>query len=119
MQDYGLVQHVLTPTRGANVLDLLLTNYNDLISDIKIREGLGFSDHASIYCLLNLLPPKQSHTTRMLYNYSKANFTEFRDCLQKIPWDVASSEDIDNWWLKWKDLFFTAVDCHVPCVRWR
>ena len=72
------------------MLDLLLSNYSDLVSNVEVCEGLVNSDHASVHCLLNLLPPKQSHSLRVLYNYSKADFDEFRTCLDNIPWDVAT-----------------------------
>ena len=34
MQDCFLTQHVLEPTRGSNVLDLVLSSQNELINDL-------------------------------------------------------------------------------------
>jgi len=40
-----LSQHVLHPTRGKSVLDLILTRDPDLLSNIQIIDHLGHSDH--------------------------------------------------------------------------
>ena len=36
-QDSFLTQHVLEPTRGENVLDLVVSSQNDLVDNIKIH----------------------------------------------------------------------------------
>ena len=40
-----LTQHVLTPTHDDSILDLVLTNEPDLISDVSVINSLGSSDH--------------------------------------------------------------------------
>ena len=44
-QDYFLTQHVLEPTRGGNVLDLILSSQNEIVDNVKVHEPLGSSDH--------------------------------------------------------------------------
>ena len=41
IQDCFLTQHVLEPTRGGNVLDLVFSSQNELVDNIKIGEPLG------------------------------------------------------------------------------
>ena len=48
-QDSFLTQHVLEPTRGENVLDLVLSSQNKLVDNVKIHEPLGNSDHNKIH----------------------------------------------------------------------
>ena len=40
MQSSFLSHHVLEPTRGENVLDIVLLSYKNLVADIKICEPL-------------------------------------------------------------------------------
>ena len=49
----------------------------------------------------------------MLYNYKKADFDKFHKSLASVPWHLAEVEDIDVWWIHWKDLF-TATNDTVP-----
>ena len=44
-QDCFLTQHVLEPTRGWNVLDLILSTQNELVDNVKVHESLVSSDH--------------------------------------------------------------------------
>ena len=48
-QDCFLTQHVLEPTRGGNVLDLMLSYQNELVDNVKVHEHLGSSDHNQIH----------------------------------------------------------------------
>ena len=47
-QDCFLTQHVLEPTRGGNVLDLILSSQNELVDNVKVHKLLGSSDHNQI-----------------------------------------------------------------------
>ena len=48
-QDCFITQHVLEPTRGGNVLDLILSSQNELVDNVKVHESLGSSDHNQIH----------------------------------------------------------------------
>ena len=48
-QDCFLTQHVLEPTRGGNVLDLMLSSQNEFIDNVKVHEPLGSSDYNQIH----------------------------------------------------------------------
>jgi len=49
IQGCFLTQHVLEPTRGGNVFDLLFSSQHELVDNIKICEPLGSSDHNQIH----------------------------------------------------------------------
>ena len=44
-----LSHHVLKPTRGENVLDLVLSSQHKLVDNVKIHEPLGNSDRNQIH----------------------------------------------------------------------
>ena len=45
IQDSFLTQHVLEPTSGENVLDIVLSSQKELVDNVKIHEPLGNIDH--------------------------------------------------------------------------
>ena len=45
IQESFLTQHVLEPTRGENVLYIVLSSQKELVDNVKIPEPLGYSDH--------------------------------------------------------------------------
>ena len=49
IQESFLTQHVLEPTRGENVLDIVLSSQQELVDNVKMHELLGNSDHNQIY----------------------------------------------------------------------
>ena len=48
IQESFLTQHVLEPTRGENVSDIVLSSHKELEDNVKIHEPLGNSDHNQI-----------------------------------------------------------------------
>ena len=49
IRDSFLTHHVLEPTRGDNILDLVLSSQNELVDNVKIHEPLGSSYHNQIH----------------------------------------------------------------------
>ena len=54
IQDCFLTQHVLKPTSGGNVLDLVFSSQNELVDNVNICEPLGASDHNQIHFSITL-----------------------------------------------------------------
>ena len=53
-QDSYLTQHVLEPTNGENVLDIVLSSQKELVDNVNIHEPLGNSDHNQIHFDINV-----------------------------------------------------------------
>ena len=49
IQESFLNQHVLEPTRGENVLDIVLSSQQELVDNVKMHEPWGNSDHNQIH----------------------------------------------------------------------
>ena len=49
IQDSFLTQHVLEPTRGENVLDIVFSSQNEFDHNVKIYEPQRKSDHDQIH----------------------------------------------------------------------
>ena len=54
IQESFLTQHMLEPTRGENVLDIVLSSKQELVDNVKIHEPLGNSDHNQIHFNINV-----------------------------------------------------------------
>ena len=54
IHDSFLTQNVLEPTRGENLLDLVLSSQKELADNVKIHEPLGNSDHNQIHVDINI-----------------------------------------------------------------
>ena len=53
-QDSFLTQYVLEPTRGENVLYIVLSSQKEFVDNVMICELLGCSDHNQIYFIIKV-----------------------------------------------------------------
>ena len=86
IQDSFLTQHVLEPTRGENVLDIVLSSQKDLVDNVKIFEPLGNSDHNQIYFDINVKSESKNKKTYKR-NFHKGNYKDMRKYLAKLDWN--------------------------------
>ncbi|KAK2175443.1 hypothetical protein NP493_731g01015 [Ridgeia piscesae] len=54
VQDSFLTQHVLEPTRGENVLHIVLSSQKGFVDNVKICEPQGCSHHNQIYVIIKV-----------------------------------------------------------------
>ena len=94
MNDIASVQHVMTPTRGTNVLDLFFTNDNQLVENVEILRDTTVSDNDSIHITTNLVKSNircksnvlsNNKTTFNYFNFQKADWERVRPC-RTITW---------------------------------
>ena len=77
--DAYLYQNVQEPTRvcmgqQSNILDLFMTNSEEMVNDLMISSPLGSSDHCSLLFNLNSIPPmKPTDKAPTTDNYYKGN----------------------------------------------
>ena len=77
IQDSFLTQHVLEPTRGENVLDIVLSSQKELVDNVKICEPLGNSDHNQIHFDINVKSEGKNKKTYKR-NFHKGNYKDMR-----------------------------------------
>ncbi|CAG2196936.1 unnamed protein product [Mytilus edulis] len=104
LQDNFLYQHTTKPTRwrGADTphtLDLLITNEEEMISNLEYMSPLGKSDHCVLSfdfnCYVNI---KRAPKIANLYNHG--NYKDFIQELNKIDWHnkLNAENSIDKNW---------------------
>jgi hypothetical protein len=65
-------------TRGNNVLDLIFTSEDDLLSSVSIGECLGTSNHRIVKCRLGVQTNPEELNVRRKLNFRAANFIRFK-----------------------------------------
>ena len=116
--DNFLQQFILGPTYNeGNKLDLLLCNCPEIIVNVdsSTPEQSKFpTDHYIVEFQIKLNFKRARKVNRKVFNYKLANFEGLQNCLANVQFENASSYDIDECWLKWKDLFLKAVYNFIP-----
>lgn len=110
VQDCFLFQHINKPTRWRgtqtpNILDLILTNEEQMVNNMEYSSPLGKSDHCMLtfnfncYININILQ-------RNIRLYNRGRFQEFRESLDKTEWEslLSDTNDIDQNWNKFNEI---------------
>ena len=83
-----LSQVVHEPTRHAALLDLLLTNEESIVDEVRVEENLGGSDHNIIRFSMNVIAePKLQNNNVKVLDFRNGDFTKFREMFNIIDWD--------------------------------
>lgn len=119
IQDFYWVQHVHSPTRCRgddmpSLLDLAITNEEDMIQHIETEAPLGSSDHVLLAFKYFCFTHKTKSESRR--NYNKTNYNQIRNELDKLDWDSLFSNslhDVQQLWdiflQKFNDIFNKAT----------
>ena len=77
----GLSQHVFVPTRGDNILDLVLSRR--LKVDVVVHDGTFHSDHKELVCAVRFAKVAIPLVTRTsAFNYKRADFEGMKRSLE-------------------------------------
>jgi len=103
-QDLGFNQLVLEPTRGSNILDLIMCNDSLFVTDVRILPPFSNSDHNCVECYLNII---LSQTSCSNVTFSKSNIVNQnkKKNIKTFLWHKA----------KWSqlDVFYSNVDWSI------
>ncbi|CAB4009432.1 Hypothetical predicted protein, partial [Paramuricea clavata] len=116
--DNFLHQFIMGPTHIAgNKLDPLLCNYPETIGNVSTLkpQSCNFpTDHYVIEFRVKLKFTRAKPVRRRVYDYKRGNFGDLRNFLTCVPFDITTSDNIDQYWLQWKDIFLIAVESYIP-----
>ncbi|GAB0175756.1 hypothetical protein GRJ2_000040800 [Grus japonensis] len=110
VDDNFLLQVTGEPVRRGVMLDLVLTNKEGLVGDIKLKGSLGCSDLEMVEFKI-LRAARRAHSKLTTLDFRRADFGLFRDLLGRIPWDkVLEGRGAQDSWLIFKDHLLQAQE---------
>ena len=77
---------MLEPTRGENVLDIVLSSLKEFVDNVKICEPLGCSDYKQIYFIIKV-KGERNRKIRYRKTFHKGRYKDMRKYLAKIDWN--------------------------------
>ncbi|GAB0190586.1 mitochondrial enolase superfamily member 1 [Grus japonensis] len=103
--------------RKGVLLDLVLTNKEGLVEDLKVGGSLGCSDHEMVE--FRILCGRSRAVNRITtLDFRRANFGLFKDLLGRIPWiKVLEGKGAQESWSVFKHHFLRAQDQCIPKNR--
>ncbi|PKU30367.1 rna-directed dna polymerase from mobile element jockey- hypothetical protein [Limosa lapponica baueri] len=114
IDDNFLTQLVEEATRTGVLLDLVLTNKEGLVEDMKVGGNLGCSDHGETE--FRIVGSMSKTTSRIVtLGFRRANFDPFKKLLGEIPWvrTLEGSGARESWSI-FKHRFLQAQDQCIP-----
>ena len=77
---------MLEPTRGDNILYIVLSSQKELMDNVKLHEPLGNSEHNQIHFAINVNSESKNKKTYRT-NFHKGNYKDMRKYLAKLDWN--------------------------------
>ena len=113
-KDNLLGQVIDSPTRGDVILDLMVTNASELVSDVKNGGSLGCSDHALVeFTVLRDMGQAKSKVGAL--NFKKGNCQLFKELVNGTPWETAlRDKGAEQSWQIFKDAFHRVQELSIP-----
>ena len=109
--ELGLRQMVREPTRGANLLDLVLTDLDGLV---KTKVVGSLADHRSVLLELRLATPQRQSLVRKVWSFDKADWDGLRDAIHESSWSFISVGTVDEACQKLTDYILTVAHQYIP-----
>jgi len=113
VDDCFLSQHVQAPTRGNAVLDLIMSRYPDLVSDVQILHPLGSSDHNMILFSVHTKCDIDNNK-KEIRDYNNADFDRMRTVLADTDWDDMMLGSVNDSWIRFREVLHNLVVDNVP-----
>jgi hypothetical protein len=113
---YSMVQIHEQPTRGNNLLDIVLTTNSSLLK--SSNNSLEISSHDMVVTDCDTQPYYQCKRPRRCYIYSKANWDKLHEDLTKLSPTIINMHhtgpSVQNIWDIYKTELFEYLDKHIP-----
>ena len=123
VHDCLLFQHVTRPTRfregeAPNVLDLLLTNEEGMLTELQYLPGLGKSDHVVLsFQLACYTSPSESNTARL--HFHRADFRKMNGLIAGTDWQRLGSSNVGEGYKVFKESLDNIIATCIPVARSR
>lgn len=118
LKDGFLTQIVEKPTRrrgdqAPSLLDLVIVNDEDIVSEVKHHSAMGKSDH-EVLCFDLMINYKKEKDISERYIWSKGKYEQFRNEVQEVDWKPLEEKDVNDSWLFIKEKVLTGIEKYIP-----
>ena len=118
LRDCFLTQHVMQPThrRGdqqANIMDLILTNEDNMIEDLRYEAPLGKSHHCSLVFKFRCYAEYKSSNVKT-FKYAKGDYEKLRALVRECDMSVVEDMPMEEGWRYLEDNITTAMNKSIP-----
>ena len=113
----GMEQHVEEATHlNGNILDLILTDGEGMISGVQMMGRLGKSDHEAIMFHMSIDAEKTT-VQRPYLDYRRADYDQMRKALASEKWDDLGEMDVNGMWGRIKSKMQSLMREYAPTKR--
>ena len=110
IDDNFLLQVIEEPMRRGAMLDLVLTNKEGLVGNVKLKGSLGYSDHEVVEFKI-LRAVRKAHSKLTTLDFRRTDFGLFRDLLGRVSRDKAlEGRGAQESWLIFRDHLLQAQE---------
>ena len=118
--NFGIEQLITIPTHtGGNILDLVLTDKPDLISNIQVSEHNTpcKSDHFAVSFTLKSKAKRIKSQKRESLNFKRANWEALNADFTNTDWQAELNGDMETSWNRFKEILEHATNEHIPKIK--
>ena len=110
----SLCQHIREPTRGQNILDIVLTTDDNQISNVDIGPEFSTSDHRTLSFNIDFTTTQQNNHENVP-DFQRADFEKLRGILKNTDWsEIYRIQDVEEAWNTFMDILTKAVSECIP-----
>ena len=114
---YHLTQHVNTPTRGQNALDLVISDLPGTVS-VSTLPPLGRSDHCVVTADFKTAAPLcEPPTTRQVWRYAHAGWDRMRAHFCRIDWTAITHDCPEQCCMNISQTILDAMTQFIPSKK--
>ena len=100
-----------------HILDLVIVNDTNLISDITHATPFGKSDHETLIFELYVNEKHNTQDEAFRYDLSKGKYSELRKEIAEVDWKKLANMDVDQMWNFIKNKIHDGMDKYIPKVK--
>ena len=116
LNSFNLSQIIVEPTRGINLLDLIITNKPNFILDHKVCDPFDNIDHCPLYGAFNIYVSKETCYRRLIRSYNDSNLKLLDENLRNVPWHVLlnNNQSCDEMCNMFTRIIQDELSCCIP-----
>jgi ribonucleases P/MRP protein subunit RPP40 len=116
--DNSIDQLITEPTRGSNILDIVLTNSHHKIGSCSLDVPFFGSDHQTVALSFNVAQKRSKILSRSSKNFYLADYDLINSFLASINWTVFFADyfEVDSMYSAFLDVVYFLIDKFVPNI---